>query len=102
MDNIYILLAWVAGIIIVFTFGKALKVPLKIAIKLLVNGLLGGLVIAILNLLGQYVNFYISLIDKKVPLSEEQVQIYETIGGMLSKNDVSGLQKIFQNQGVNI
>ena len=61
MDNIYILLAWVAGIIIVFTFGKALKVPLKIAIKLLVNGLLGGLIIAILNLLGHYVNFYISL-----------------------------------------
>ncbi|WP_279146073.1 MULTISPECIES: hypothetical protein [Clostridium] len=57
------------------------------------------------NVLGRAIrsiNFYISLIDKKVPLSEEQVQIYETIGGMLSKNDVSGLQKIFQNQGVNI
>jgi len=61
MDSIYILLAWVAGIIIVFAFGKALKVPLKIAIKLLVNGLLGGFVIVVLNLLGQYVNFNISL-----------------------------------------
>lgn len=61
MDNIYILLAWVAGIIIVFAFGKAIKVPLRIAIKLLVNGLLGGLIIVFLNLLGQFINFGISL-----------------------------------------
>jgi len=61
MDNIYILLAWVAGIIIVFALGKAIKVPLKIAIKLLVNGLLGGFIIVALNYLGQFVNFNISL-----------------------------------------
>ena len=40
MNNLYVLLAWVAGIIIVITFGKALKVPFKLAIKLLINGLL--------------------------------------------------------------
>ncbi|NLY18086.1 MAG: SigmaK-factor processing regulatory BofA [Clostridiaceae bacterium] len=61
MDNIYILLAWVAGIIIVFAFGKAIRVPLKIAFRLLVNGLLGGFTIIVLNFLGQYVNFNISL-----------------------------------------
>ncbi len=61
MDNIYILLAWFAGIILIFVFGKALKVPLKIAIKLLVNGLLGGLIIVILNFIGQYIGFGVSL-----------------------------------------
>jgi len=61
MDNIYILLAWVAGIIIVLFFGKALKVPLKIAMRLLLNSLLGGMVILVINFLGQYINFHISL-----------------------------------------
>lgn len=61
MDNLYILLAWVAGIMLVLFFGKALKVPLKIAVKLLFNSLLGGLVIIIINFLGQSLNFHISL-----------------------------------------
>lgn len=61
MDNLYILLAWVAGIILVLFFGKALKVPLKIALRLLLNSLLGGMVIIVINFLGQYINFHISL-----------------------------------------
>ena len=55
-----ILLAWVAGILLILAFGKALKVPVKIAVKLLINGLLGGAVILLINLLGQYLNFQIS------------------------------------------
>lgn len=61
MENIYIVMAWVAGIIIVFAFSKALKVPIKIGIKLFINGLLGGFIIVVLNLVGQYFNFTISL-----------------------------------------
>jgi len=61
MESIYILLAWVAGIIIVLFFGKALKVPLKLALKLLFNSILGGMVIIVINFLGQYINFHISL-----------------------------------------
>lgn len=61
MDNLYILLAWVAGIILVLIFGKALKVPLKFLLKLLLNSLVGGMVIVVINFLGQYINFYISL-----------------------------------------
>jgi inhibitor of the pro-sigma K processing machinery len=60
-NNLIILLAWIAGIIIVFAFGKALKVPLKFAIKLLINGIIGGIVILLINLLGQYFEFHISL-----------------------------------------
>lgn len=61
MDKLYILLAWLAGIILVLAFGKALKVPLKYAVKLLINGLLGGIVIIVINYFGQYINFSISL-----------------------------------------
>ncbi len=61
MDKLLILLAWVAGILLIMAFGKALKVPVKIAVKLLINGLLGGAVILLINLLGQYLNFQISL-----------------------------------------
>lgn len=60
-SNLAILLAWVAGIIIVFAFGKALKAPLKLAVKLLVNGIIGGIVIVIINLIGQNFEFQISL-----------------------------------------
>ena len=61
MDKLLILLAWVAGILLIMAFGKALKVPVKLAVKLLINGLLGGAVILLINLLGQYLNFQISL-----------------------------------------
>lgn len=61
MNNLYVLIAWVAGILIVVAFGKALKVPLKLAVKLLINGLLGGIVILLINLLGEYIDFYIPL-----------------------------------------
>jgi inhibitor of the pro-sigma K processing machinery len=60
-NNLFILLAWIAGIIIVFAFGKALKVPLKFAVKLLINGIIGGIVILLINLIGQYFDFHISL-----------------------------------------
>ncbi|NLG89660.1 MAG: pro-sigmaK processing inhibitor BofA [Clostridiaceae bacterium] len=60
-SELLILLAWIAGIIIVFAFGKALKVPLKFAVKLMINGIIGGIVILLINLIGQYFDFHISL-----------------------------------------
>ncbi len=61
MDKLFILLAWVAGILLVLTFGKTLKVPLRLVLKLIINSLLGGAVILLINLAGQYIDFYISL-----------------------------------------
>ncbi|HAA25450.1 MAG TPA: SigmaK-factor processing regulatory BofA [Ruminiclostridium sp.] len=60
-NNLLILIAWIAGILIVFAFGKALKVPLKFAVKLLINGVIGGIVILLINFIGQYFDFGISL-----------------------------------------
>ncbi len=61
MEQVLILLAWVAGILLVLAFGKKMKVPLRLALKLLINGLLGGAVILLINLLGQSIHFHISL-----------------------------------------
>ncbi|NLO39730.1 MAG: pro-sigmaK processing inhibitor BofA [Ruminiclostridium sp.] len=61
MDKLLILLAWVTGILVVMALGKKLKIPVQFALKLLVNALLGGAVILLINLLGQYINFHISL-----------------------------------------
>lgn len=61
MDNLYILLGWIAGIVLIIAFGKALRVPVRIALKLLVNGLIGGIIIVIINFLGHYINFNIPL-----------------------------------------
>ncbi|MBP7175650.1 MAG: pro-sigmaK processing inhibitor BofA family protein [Thermoclostridium sp.] len=61
MDKLLILLAWVAGILVVLVLGRKLKIPLQFALKLLLNGLLGGVVILLINFFGQYIGFYISL-----------------------------------------
>lgn len=61
MDRGLIVLAWVAGILIVMALGKALLLPLKVILKLIINGVLGGLAILLINLLGQSIGFYIPL-----------------------------------------
>lgn len=61
MDKLFILLAWVAGILLVLAFGKSLKVPLRLVLKLVINTLLGGMVLLLINLAGQYIDFRISL-----------------------------------------
>ena len=52
-NNLLILIAWIAGILIVFAFGKALKVPLKFAVKLLISGVIGNCN-SLINFIGQY------------------------------------------------
>jgi len=56
-----IVLAWVAGVLIVLALGKALILPMKVVFRLLINCLLGGLVILLINLLGQPFGFFIPL-----------------------------------------
>jgi inhibitor of the pro-sigma K processing machinery len=56
-----IVLAWVAGILIVLALGKVLLLPMKVILRLIINGLLGGLAIFLINLLGQPIGFFIPL-----------------------------------------
>ncbi len=61
MDRGLIILAWVVGVLIVFAFGKAMLLPLKIILRLVINGVLGGIAILIINLIGSPLGFTISL-----------------------------------------
>lgn len=61
MDRGLIVLAWIVGVLIVFTFGKAMLFPLKIILRLVINGILGGIAIFIINLIGAPLGFTISL-----------------------------------------
>jgi len=49
------------GLLVLYTLGRLLLVPLKIIIKLLYNGILGGVLIWIVNLGGAYFNFHLAL-----------------------------------------
>lgn len=61
MERGLVVLAWVAGVLIVLALGKALILPMKVVLKLIVNGVLGGFVILLINLLGAPFNFFIPL-----------------------------------------
>jgi inhibitor of the pro-sigma K processing machinery len=61
MDRGLIILAWVIGVFVVFTFGKALLLPLKVLFKLVINGILGGIAIILINIVGAPFGFTLSL-----------------------------------------
>jgi len=61
VDRGLIVLAWIAGILIVLALGKVLLLPMKVILRLIINGLLGGLAIFLINLLGQPIGFFIPL-----------------------------------------
>lgn len=55
------LVAYIAGIILVFFICKIFIVPLKIIFKLILNSVLGGIIILIINLVGEAYSFHIGL-----------------------------------------
>ena len=57
MDRGLIVLAWVAGILIVLALGKVLLLPMKVILRLIINGLLGGLAIFLINLWDSQLDF---------------------------------------------
>ncbi len=61
MDRGLIILAWILGVFVVFAFGKALLLPLKVIFRLVINGVLGGIALIIINLVGAPFGFTLSL-----------------------------------------
>lgn len=55
------LLAYLAGIIVVFLIGRIFIVPLKVIFKLILNSILGGFLILLINLIGETWGFHIGL-----------------------------------------
>ena len=56
-----IILAYSAGIMLIFMLSWILVVPLKIVGKFIINALLGGLLIILFNFFGQYTNVFIGI-----------------------------------------
>ena len=55
------LLTYLATICFLFIFGKIFFVPLNKILKLIINSILGGLVIYLINLVGNMFEFHIGL-----------------------------------------
>lgn len=55
------IIAFVASLFFLFIFGKIFIVPLKIILRFMLNSLLGGVIIYIINIMGELINFHIGL-----------------------------------------
>lgn len=61
MDKALVVLGWILGVLIIFSFGKAMMFPFKIVMRLVINGILGGIAIFVINLIGAPLGFTIAL-----------------------------------------
>lgn len=55
------IIAFIACLFFLFIMGKLFIVPIKIMLKILLNSILGGILIFIINLVGNFFNFHIGL-----------------------------------------
>ena len=61
MENYNTIIIFLSCIIAIIIFGKIFIWPLKNIIKLVINSMLGGILIAIINYIGQAFGFHIGL-----------------------------------------
>jgi inhibitor of the pro-sigma K processing machinery len=59
--SITTLLAFLAGLVILYIVGMLLVVPIKILIKLLINGIIGGVLLWFFNLIGGIFGLFIAI-----------------------------------------
>lgn len=52
MMSTTVLLAFLAGLLIVVVIGKVMLVPLRYLVKLIANGIIGGILLWIINIVG--------------------------------------------------
>lgn len=55
------LFGYIIGIVVLYFLGKYLIFPMKIVVKLIYYLIIGGILIAVLNLIGNYLKFNIAL-----------------------------------------
>lgn len=54
-------LAYLAGIILIFLLGRIFIIPLKKILKLILNSVLGGIILLIINFVGKMWGFHLGL-----------------------------------------
>lgn len=61
MNNTNTIIIFLGCILSIILFGKMLILPIKLIVKLILNSILGGLIIAVINLIGATFNIHIGL-----------------------------------------
>ncbi len=59
--DLSVVIAYLLGIFILYTIARLLLVPLKALARLIINSVAGGLVLAIVNLIGGYFGLYLAI-----------------------------------------
>lgn len=57
--EVYIFLAYAAGLLCVYFFGRFLAVPVKIIFRLVLNSLIGGIILLILSEIGNRYGIFV-------------------------------------------
>ena len=55
------IIAFIACLFFLFIFGKIFIVPLRTILKFIMNSVIGGIIIFLINLVGEFFNFHIGL-----------------------------------------
>lgn len=55
------LMAYLAGLVLLYILGLLLVIPIKLLVKLLVNGLIGGVVLFLFNIVGEIFGLTIAI-----------------------------------------
>lgn len=55
------IIAYIFGLILLYIIGSILLIPLKVIVKLVYNGVIGGILLWLLNLVGQYFGLHIAI-----------------------------------------
>ncbi len=56
-----VILAYAAGLILLYFVGWILIIPLKYLVKLIINGIIGGILLFLINLLGGAIGLHIAI-----------------------------------------
>lgn len=59
--TIKIILAYAFGLVLLYLIGMLLVVPIKMLIKLVWNGILGGILLFIVNLIGNFIGISLAI-----------------------------------------
>lgn len=55
------ILAYAFGLLMLYAIGKMLLGPIRLVLKLIYNAIVGGLILVLLNFIGNYVGLHIAL-----------------------------------------
>jgi inhibitor of the pro-sigma K processing machinery len=56
-----VMIAYILGIILLFLLGRLLVIPLKAVLKLVLNAVIGGIVLIVINFIGELFRYHIAL-----------------------------------------